>query len=389
MNASDLLLDQWTRQVKEVFPQLHSYQQHAIAFSVQGIVQSGNAVMQKVAETAWEHLSSETKMVSHERRLQRFVANDRIDVEECWKDFLQHVLPFWHDKPVTLILDLTPYTQEATIVYVGIVVQSRVLPIAWCVMPQQESWDEGQWQIVGRLFEQVASSLTSADCTLLADRGLSCLTLIKLCQQVGWHYVLRIKQEEWMRRKFRHFSRDWQQGKQVVKKTGEQWYGKVLLWQEHQLETWLSACWEPGYEEAWLVISDRKASHKRVGEYAKRMRVEATFQDTKSRGCLIECSRFSKREHLNRWLFAVFLAIWWMAHLGSSCMHHGHREQVDRTDRRDKGLFRLGRLWLKAILKKANRDLCPTTLSRVKAQLANCLPFSHRNQRLYFSIYRH
>ncbi len=218
MNASDLLLDQWSQQVKEIFPKLHHYQQQALAFSVQGIIQSGHAVMQRVAETAWEYLSSATKMVSHERRLQRFVANDRIDVEVCWKEFLQHVLPFWHNKPVTLILDLTPYTQEATIVYVGMVVQSRVLPLAWCVMPQQESWEEGQWEIVGRLFEQVASSLTSADCTLLADRGLSCLTLSKLCQKVGWHYVLRIKQEEWMRRKFRHFSRDWAQGKQVVKK---------------------------------------------------------------------------------------------------------------------------------------------------------------------------
>ena len=119
------------------------------------------------------------------------------------------------------------------------------------------------------------------------------------------------------------------------------------------------------------------------------MRVEATFQDTKSRGCLIECSRFLKREHLHRWLFAVFLALWWIAHLGSSCIHHGQREQVDRHDRRDKGLLRIGRLWLKAILKKANRELGPATLSRVKAQLANCLPFSHRNHRLCFSIYLH
>jgi Transposase DDE domain len=387
MNASDLLLDQWTQQVKEIFPDLHSYQQHSLAFSVQGIIQSGNAVMQRVAESMWEYLSSETNMVSHERRLQRFVSNERIDVEACWNAFLQHVLPFWHNKSVTLILDLTPYTQEATIVYVGIVVQSRVLPLAWCVMPQQEHWETAQWDIIGRLFAQVAAYLTSATCTLLADRGLSCLHLIKHCKKVGWHYVLRIKQQEWMRRKFRQFYRPWQQGQQCVKKEGEQWYGEVLLWQEHQFATCLSVCWEPGYEEPWLVISDRKASPKRVREYRKRMSVEATFQDHKSRGCFIECSRFTDRAHLNRWLFVVYLAIWWTAHLGSSCINHGHRALLDRRDRRDKGLLRIGRLWLKAILKKANRDLCSHTCSRVKAQLANCLPFSHRHQRLFFSIH--
>src|SRR5207302_11113529 len=121
MNAFDLLLDQWTQQVKEIFPALHHSQQQSIAFCVQGIIQSGNAVMQRVAEAVWEHSSSETKMVSHERRFQRFVANERIEVESCWNSFLQEVLPFWHEKPVTLILDMTPYTEEATIVYVGIV----------------------------------------------------------------------------------------------------------------------------------------------------------------------------------------------------------------------------------------------------------------------------
>src|SRR6266516_4350917 len=324
MNACDLLLDQWDQQVKEIFPNLHHYQQQALAFSVQGVILSGNAVMQRVAEEVWEHLSSETKMVSHERRMQRFVANERIEVEACWKEFLQKVLPFWEKKPVMLMLDLTPYTQEATIVYLGLLVQSRVLPLAWCIMPQQEEWDQGQWEIVGHLFDQVAPYFSSESSTLLADRGLSCLNLIKLCKKVGWHYVLRIKNEQWFRRKGRHRYQDWQQGKSLVKKEGDQWYGRILLWKEHSFETWL---------------------------------------------------------------IVVYLAIWWIAHLGSSCIHHGHREQVDRKDRRDKGLLRIGRLWLKAILKKANRDLRPETRNRISAQLANCLLFSHRKQRLCFSIY--
>ncbi len=387
MNAFDLLLAQWSQQVKQLFPALHHYQQESLAFSVQAVIQSGTAVLQRVAEAVWEYSSSETKMVSHERRLQRFVANERIEVQSCWKSFLEHVLPFWHNKPVTLVLDLTPYAKEATIVYIGILVQSRLLPVAWRVMPQQEHWEQGQWQLLAELFEQIAPYLTSSDCTLIADRGLSCLQLLDLCKKVGWHYVLRIKNEEWVRRTFRHWYQDWQQGKAFVKKEGAQWYGKVLLWKEHAFDVWLSACWEPGYEEAWFLISDRPASHQRVREYARRMRVEATFQDQKSRGCMIECSRFTNLEHLNRWLLVVYLAIWWIAHLGSSCIHHGHRQQVDRKDRRDKGLLRIGRLWLKAILKKATRDLAQQSRNRVAAHLTKCLPFSHRNRRLCFSIY--
>jgi hypothetical protein len=116
------------------------------------------------------------------------------------------------------------------------------------------------------------------------------------------------------------------------------------------------------------------------------MRVEATFQDQKSRGCMIAWSQFKRRTHLDRWLLVVYLAIWWIAHLGSSCIHHGHRHQVDRTDRRDKGLLRIGRLWLKVILKESKRDLRCLNNRLVAARLANCLPFHHRNARLCFSI---
>jgi hypothetical protein len=43
----------------------------------------------------------------------------------------------------------------------------------------------------------------------------------------------------------------------------------------------------------------------------------------------------------------------WLAHLAASCLHHGQRTQFDRHDRRDKGIFRLGRLWLLDILRRA------------------------------------
>jgi hypothetical protein len=282
---------------------------------------------------------------------------------------------------------MTPYTKEATIVYVGILVQSRVLPLAWCVMPQQESWDEGQWEILDRLFEQIAAHVSLSDCTLLADSGLSCLKLIELCTKWKWHYVLRIEQDEWVQQAYRHYFLDWKQCNQIITKEGDHWYGRVKVWQKHSYEVWLSACWEPGCDGPWFLLSDQKASHKRVSEYKLRMRVESTFQDTKSRLLEIECSQFTNRDHLHRWLFAIFLSLWWIAHLGTSCVHHGHREQIDRKDRRDKGLLRIGCLWFHAILKRVRRDLCPKTLSRIKAQLANCLPFSHRNQRLCFSIY--
>jgi hypothetical protein len=93
MEAPTLLLKQWTKQVKELFPKLHGHQPQSLAFAVLGL--AGHAVLQRMAEEIRLHEMSEAKMPSIERRRPRFIANARIDVAACWKPFLEQVWPFW------------------------------------------------------------------------------------------------------------------------------------------------------------------------------------------------------------------------------------------------------------------------------------------------------
>ncbi len=88
---------------------------------------------------------------------------------------------------MVLVLDLTPFEEHAQVVYGGLMQQTRVLPLAWKVMPGQEEWDEGLWKIVGEVFALVKRALGEVECTLLAARGLSGLPLIGWCQAHGWH----------------------------------------------------------------------------------------------------------------------------------------------------------------------------------------------------------
>jgi len=52
----------------------------------------------KVSEAVWEYSESESKMTSNERRLQRFVDNDRIHVNESWKALMEQVLLIGEEK---------------------------------------------------------------------------------------------------------------------------------------------------------------------------------------------------------------------------------------------------------------------------------------------------
>src|SRR6266852_766454 len=232
MHAFSPLCAEWHQQVKDFFTKLHGHQSKALAFFVWGAIKAQSIVLARVAEELLPE--SEAKVPSIERRLRRFVSNKRIDVEAVWDDFLGEIGAYWKQKEVVLVLDLTPFEEHAQVVYVGLLQQSRVLPLAWKVMPGQEEWEQGQWEIVAQLFERVARLLGEADCTLIADRGLSCLKLIELCQAHGWHYVLRIKQDEYAQRKrYGTFGR-WQTCSEIVTHTGQSWFGTVRLWKEHE-----------------------------------------------------------------------------------------------------------------------------------------------------------
>jgi hypothetical protein len=165
------------------------------------------------------------------------------------------------------------------------------------------------------------------------------MPLVNLCTARGWHDLLRVCAEHPCRRFFDgNLERCWKRFGQIVLKRGYRWYGRARVWQEETLDTCVSLVWDPDYEEPWLLISDEGAGHRHVRLYAWRMRVEATFQDSKSRAWNIEASWIVDRAHLDRLLLALFLARWWISHLAAACLHHGQRQRFDRVDRRDQTL---------------------------------------------------
>jgi hypothetical protein len=373
MDAPAVLWEAWREQVKHLFPSLHGHQQKTLAWMVLGVVLSGSAVLQRLAEDLYG-IGTAT-MPSIARRFARFVANDRINLTAVWTPFLTQVRPFWRQRRVGLVLDCTPFDERATIVSVGLVVHWRVLPLAWQVMPAQEKWLQGQWVVVKRLLDQITPHLAQSDCTLLAERGLVGWPVVQLCRERHWHDLLRVRREHTCRRWMGPWTA-WRPLRDLMTTPGQQWYGWVHLWQHQTVEAQLSARWDPACQDVWLVISDRPAGRQRIAEYAWRAREDATFQDSKSRGWQLEASRIAERRRLDRLLLAVFLGMWWVTHLAAACMHHGKRHRFDRQDRRAKGIFRLGRLWLLDILRRA----------RDAGAVLSCLPFRRQGTTWPFAL---
>ena len=78
----------WHEQLKELLTGMHGHQKKTLAdLSCWASARSGSAVMRRVAESLSERGLSEAKMSSIERRLARFIANERIVVPLIWKLF--------------------------------------------------------------------------------------------------------------------------------------------------------------------------------------------------------------------------------------------------------------------------------------------------------------
>jgi hypothetical protein len=76
--------------------------------------------------------------------------------------------------------------------------------------------------------------------------------------------------------------------------------------------------------------------------YAVRMWIEEMFGDLKKHGFDLEATRLRHFMRLSRLTLVVALAYVWLVAFGSSVIKLGLRYLVDRSDRRDLSIFRIG-----------------------------------------------
>ena len=107
-----------------------------------------------------------------------------------------------------------------------------------------------------------------------------------------------------------------------------------------------------GYKEPLYLVTNMELVEEACYWYTKRFRIETFFSDQKSRGFHIHKSHLADPARLSRLLIAACLAYVWMIGLGLFTLASGQQSRIDRTDRVDKSLFRLGLDWLKHCLKR-------------------------------------
>jgi hypothetical protein len=335
------LLHAFDAHLQDLLPGVHRARVRVLALLTLGLLWAEAVALPRIAAT----LPLTAKRASTEKRLARFLANAEVEVAVLWAALLPSLLSNRAGAVLELVFDPTPHNGTFTILSLGLIDHSRVLPVAWVVQPQQTAWSEAQIDLLTQLCATVDRARPpGCRITLLTDRGITSPAVIALCRRLGWHFVLRLSVSARQTNRVRVGAVPEQALWALVRGPGHRFAGPVQLYKEAGwVAVELTITWPRRYAEPWVLLSDQPAGPAIVRTYRRRFRAEATYQDCKTRGWHLDASKLRDRARFDRLLLALHLALWWALQLGHRVIRAGQRARYDRADRRDLGVLRLGR----------------------------------------------
>ena len=120
------MLRDWRRQVQEeLLPDLHGHQSKALADLSFAMTVAAHCHSGKLAVAA----PGDARPASAERRVERLLANDRLDPDSAWPQLARAVLRGWAGGPIVLILDETPNHNDLRCMKITLAYRKRALPL--------------------------------------------------------------------------------------------------------------------------------------------------------------------------------------------------------------------------------------------------------------------
>ena len=220
---------------------------------------------------------------------------------------------------------------------VALAFRKRALPIAWSWVRHPKGHASTRQQMA--LLSYV-NGLIPSDTTVFLSGDSEFCRLQPILDQWEWRFALRQKGNYLFQE---NRSDVWKKLKSIEINKGQTlWFPNSLLTHKCQYPVNLLLYWHKNEEEPWLIATNLTSSRETKKEYKKRMWIEEMFGDFKANGADLEKSCLRHFQRLSRLTFAVALLYVWTVAFGTAIVKRGFRALVDRADRRDLSIYRIG-----------------------------------------------
>jgi Transposase DDE domain len=259
------------------------------------------------------------------KRVWRFTSNDRVAVSDAMQGplrWLLHARRAWKNRPLLVSLDWTEVRKFHTLMAAA-VIRGRGVPLLWA---SYEEWEfyKSQNNLEEGLLRLLKSLLPDwIQIVLLADRGFGRTELARTCQQLGIHYVIRIRPEV-------HVCCQAYKGKLSdlpVKRGVRRLLKDVEFRKRAPVQQHVAVYWKKGLpkkrDECWFLMTDLPYRPERLTAlYGRRMTIEELFRDEKNRrhGWALGNTQVTRPERFDRLLLILTLAYWLLVGVGLVAM---------------------------------------------------------------------
>jgi hypothetical protein len=205
-------------------------------------------------------------------------------------------------------------------------------------------------KLIGDLLREAARDVPEGTrVTVLFDRGLAWPQTLDVCTELGGHFVARIQGSTRVR------DEDGRElaAKELVERPGRRWYGHGKVFKKARWRSCrVTAVWEHGGSEPWLLVRDQAEGSQRCRSYAQRFWTEELFRDEKSQGFHWEKSHVRDPVHAMRLLLLMTLATVLALSRGPAGLEGGQRQRFEARRKPQLSVFQLGLRMLKEAITK-------------------------------------
>ena len=282
----------------------------------------------------------QAKQLSIVTRFGRFLKNEKVQVREWYAPFARGMLNLAAvGGSIRLIIDASKVSASHRLLMVSLAYRRRSLPIAWTWVRSSRGHSTTAKQV--KLLAYVQGLLPEGvKVSLVGDCEFDHPLLIENLRFWGWDYALRQPGNHLV---LPPGLTHWQRLDRLGLQPGMTvWWGNVVLTRASPYPTHLVLHWQAGQKEPWFLATNLSHPRPTLRLYRLRMWIEEMFGDLKKHGFDLEMTHLRHFLRLSRLTLVVCLLFIWLVALGEFVLANALSAQVDRTDRHDLSVFRLG-----------------------------------------------
>jgi len=312
---------EWTMTIQAHMPHLSKPQATVLALWSLGMVLARSCALTAVSAflATWlgrkeNTVRQQLREFCYEATAKRGTDRGALRVETCFVPLLAWVVSWWQGTQLALALDATTLGTRFVVLVISVVYRGCAIPVAWVVLSATEkhAWRREWLRMLRQLRPAIPKGWTVI---VLADRGLYARWLFRRITRLGWHPFLRINTGGTFRPQGHVRGVPLQT---LVPEPGTSWQGTGIAFKgrHRQLHCTLLACWEAGYQDPWLILTDLPPEASSAGWYGLRAWIEQGFKITKRAGWQWHRTHMTKPERAARLWLAVAVATLWLLSVG-------------------------------------------------------------------------